>query len=218
VVSLKSLESENDFLKECSAMVDKEKIKFFDSKAWGWDRRNHLEDKLQIRKLVNKFSLKPNDLVLDIGTGNGVLLPYLSPKVNPGGRILALDISWKMIAWAKKNNRHRNLRFMNASAEAMPVKDQKLDCITCFATFAHVCDKMECLKEMARILKKGGRLYIAHLLGKKELAHHHKNTGRVVMHDILPEDSMMKKMMTACGFKNIRIIDRPDLYLASARK
>ncbi len=199
-------------------MTDKDKIKFFDAKARGWDRRNHPDDKQQIQKLVNRFSLKPNDLILDIGTGNGVLLPYLSSKVKTGGRILALDISWKMIVWAKKNNRRRNLRFLNASAEALPIKDQKLDGITCLAAFAHVCDKMECLKEMARILKKGGRLYIAHLLGKKELAHHHKNAGRAVMHDTLPADSIMKKMLMRSGFKNIRIIDRPDLYLASAQK
>jgi ubiquinone/menaquinone biosynthesis C-methylase UbiE len=199
-------------------MKDTDKVRFFDSKALGWDRRNHLDDKLQIQKLVNRFFLKPKDLVLDIGTGNGVLLPYLSPKVRPGGKILALDISWKMIAWARNSYPRRNLRFLNASAEAIPIQDQKLDCITCFAVFAHVCDKMECLKEMSRVLKKGGRLYVAHLLGKKELAHHHKNAGRAVMHDILPADSRMKKMMSACGFKNVRIIDRPDLYLASARK
>jgi ubiquinone/menaquinone biosynthesis C-methylase UbiE len=199
-------------------MRAKDKVKFFDSKAWGWDRRNHPDDKLQIQKLVAKFSLKPKELVLDIGTGNGVLLPFLSSKVKPGGRILALDISWRMIAWAKKTNHHRNLRFLNASAETLPIQDKKLDCITCFSAFAHVCDKIESLKEMARVLKKGGRLYIAHPFGKKELARHHKTAGGAVKHDTLPSDLSMKKMMLACGFKNVRIIDRPDLYLASAQK
>jgi len=199
-------------------MKDKDKVKFFDSKAIGWDRRNHPDDKLQIQKLVNRFSLKPKDLVLDIGTGNGVLLPYLSTKVKPGGRILALDFSWRMIALARKNNPKRNLGFLNASAEALPIQDQKLDCITCFSAFAHVCGKIESLKEMARVLKKGGRLYIAHPFGKKELVYHHKTTGGAVEHDTLPSDLLMKKMMMRSGFKNIRIIDRSDLYLASAQK
>ena len=199
-------------------MADRDKVNFFDSKAFGWDQRNHPDDKLQIQKMVNGFSLKPKDLVLDIGTGNGVLLPYLSAKVKPGGRILALDISWRMIALAGRNNQERNLRFLNASAEALPIQDQKLDCITCFSVFAHVCDKIESLKEMARVLKKGGRLYIAHPFGKKKLAHHHLTAGGAVKHDTLPTDSMMKKMMIRCGFKNIRIIDRADLYFASAQK
>ncbi|MFH1336173.1 MAG: methyltransferase domain-containing protein, partial [Candidatus Zixiibacteriota bacterium] len=108
--------------------------------------------------------------------------------------------------------------YLNASAEALPIQDQKLDCITCFSAFAHVCDKIESLKEMARVLKKGGRLYIAHPFGKKELNHHHKNAGGAVKHDALPPDHSMKKMMMRSGFKNIRIIDRSDLYLASAQK
>jgi len=199
-------------------MKDIKKVKFFDSKALGWDWRNHPDDKSQIQKLVNRFFLKPKELVLDIGTGNGVLLPYLSIKVKPGGIILALDFSWSMIALARKNNPKRNLGFLNASAEALPIKDQKLDCITCFSAFAHVCDKIESLKEMARVLKKGGRLYIAHPFGKKELAHHHKTAGGVVKHDTLPSDLLMKKMMMRSGLKNVRIIDRSDLYLASAQK
>jgi ubiquinone/menaquinone biosynthesis C-methylase UbiE len=71
---------------------------------------------------------------------------------------------------------------------------------------------------MSRVLKKGGRLYIAHPFGKKELAHHHKTAGGVVKHDTLPSDLLMKKMMMRSGFKNIRILDRSDLYLASAQK
>jgi hypothetical protein len=39
-----------------------------------------------------------------------------------------------------------------------------------------------------------------------------------VEHDTLPSDLSMKKMMMRSGFKNIRIIDRSDLYLASAQK
>ena len=199
-------------------MKDIAKRKFFDRKASGWDQRNHPDDKSQILTLINRFSLKPEDLVLDVGSGNGVLLPYLSAKVKRGGRIFALDFSWRMISEAQKNNRKKNVSFLNASAEALPIKDRKLDCITCFSTFAHVCEKKESLTEMARILKKGGWLYIAHPFGKKELASHHKSAGGVVKHDTLPSDPVMKKMMSCCGFKEVQIIDQPDLYLASAKK
>ena len=199
-------------------MKDIAKRKFFDRKASGWYQRNHTDEKSRIQKLINRFSLKPKDLVLDVGTGNGVLLPYLSTKVKLGGKILALDFSWRMISEAKKNNRKKNIGFLNASAEALPIKDRKLDCITCFSTFAHICEKKESLTEMARILKKGGRLYIAHPFGKKELAFHHKSAGGVVEHDTLPSDPVMKNMMRRCGFKEVQLIDQPDLYLASAKK
>ncbi len=194
------------------------KRKFFDRKAVGWDHRNHPDDTAKIREQVERFDLNPTDWILDVGTGNGVLLPFLSAKVKRGGRIFALDFSERMIFEAKSNNRKRNINFLNASVEALPIKDQKLDCITCFSMFAHVCDKKGSLREMARVLKTGGRLYIVHPLGKKELAGHHKSAGGAVEHDTLPSDPAMKKMMRDCGFHDIRIIDQPGLYWASAKR
>ncbi len=199
-------------------MKDIDKRKFFDKKAEGWDHRNHPDDKFRIKKLIDRFSLKPGDLVLDVGTGNGILLPYLGSQVKRDGKVYAIDFSWRMIFEAKKNNRKTNVRFLNASAEALPIKDSRFDCITCYSAFAHLCDKEKSLKEMARVLKRGGRLYITHPFGKKELAGHHKVAGGAVEHDTLPSDVAMKKMMRDCGFKDIRIIDQPDLYWASAKK
>lgn len=194
------------------------KREFFDQKAIGWDHRNHPDDTLKIRELIERFDLNPTDWILDVGTGNGVLLPYLSVKVKRGGRLFALDFSGKMIFQAKRNNRKRNISFLNASVESLPIKDRIFDCITCFSMFAHVCDKKGSLVEMSRVLKTGGRLYIVHPFGKKELAGHHKSAGGAVEHDILPPDKAMKKMMKDCGFHDIRIIDQPDLYWASAKR
>jgi len=199
-------------------MMDSSKREFFDRKAVGWDDRNHPDDTLKIRELIERFDLKPTDWILDVGTGNGVLLPYLSVKVKRGGRIFALDFSGRMISQAKSNNRKRNISFLNASVETLPIKDRKFDCITCFSMFAHVCNKKGSLREMSRVLKTGGRLYIIHPFGKKELAGHHKSAGGAVEHDTLPSDPAMKKMMRDCGFHDIRIIDQPGLYWASAKR
>jgi ubiquinone/menaquinone biosynthesis C-methylase UbiE len=200
-------------------MDEKLKREFFDEKAQGWDGRFHEDDEGQIRQLVERFDLKSGDRVLDVGTGNGVLLPYLLAKVGPGGRVVALDFSWNMIAEAARVQMNGGVSLLNASAEAIPLKDNTFDCVACLATFAHVCRKMEALKEMNRVLKEGsGRVYIAHLLGKKELAEHHRSAGKAVIHDILPSDSEMRGMMQEAGFKDVRIVDRPQLYLASAGK
>jgi ubiquinone/menaquinone biosynthesis C-methylase UbiE len=198
-------------------MMDSSRREFFDRKAVGWDDRNHPDDIAKIRELIERFNLRPTDWILDVGTGNGVLLPFLSAKVKRG-RIFALDFSGKMIWQAKRNHQKKNISFLNASVEALPIKDRELDCITCFSMFAHVCDKKGSLLEMSRVLKMGGRLYIVHPFGKKELAGHHKSAGGAVEHDILPPDPAMKKMMTGCGFHDIRIIDRPGLYWASAKR
>jgi len=199
-------------------MKDLSKRKFFDKEAFDWNERNRPEEKAQIQKLVERFELKSGDWILDIGTGKGILLPYLSPKIKNRGKIVALDFSWNMISFAKKMNKRQNVYFVNASVEALPIKDQKIDGITCLDTFAHVCAQIGAMKEMSRVLRKGGRLHVAHSLSKKEVASFHKKVGGAVEHDTLPSDSKMIKMMKHSGLQDVKIIDQPDLYLASARK
>ena len=199
------------------------KREFFDREAASWDDQYRKDHDLQIQELVDRFDLKGGRAVLDVGCGTGFLFPYLAEAVEQKGLILALDFSWNMISGAKKSCIHSkrknpHIRFINASVEALPLKDQTIDYITCLDTFAHVTDQRKAVGEMCRGLRKGGKLFIAHSLGKKELAERHRSVGGEVKHDTVPDNHSMQEMMKDAGLKDIKIIDQPDLYLASARK
>lgn len=190
------------------------KREFFDRYAGDWDSQHHQDHVSQIKELVERFNLKEGSTILDVGCGTGILLPYLSEK----GSVFALDFSWNMILNARKNKAKKGIHFINGSLEALPLKNQTIDYLTCLDTFAHVTDQKKALHEMSRALKKGGKLFIAHTLGKKELAEYHRLAGAEVEHDTIPEDEKMREMMRDAGLKDIEIVDQPNLYLALARK
>jgi ubiquinone/menaquinone biosynthesis C-methylase UbiE len=196
---------------------------FFNREVASWDEQYRSGHRSQIQDLVDRFDLEEGKTVLDVGCGTGILFPFLAERLRQKGLILALDFSWNMILAAKKGCLHSErerpgVLFINALVEALPLKDQTVDYITCLDTFAHVCEQKEAVGEMCRGLKKGGRLFVAHSLGKKELAERHRSAGGEVEHDILPEDHKMREMMKNAGLKEVEIIDLPDLYLASGRK
>jgi ubiquinone/menaquinone biosynthesis C-methylase UbiE len=194
------------------------KREFFDKHAVSWDGQHNQEVASQIEGLVQRFDLKEGRTVLDVGCGTGVLLPHLLKKVKEKGSLFALDFSWNMILKAKRSKAKTGTYFINGSVEALPIKDQTIDYVTCLDTFAHITDQKKAIGEMSRALKKGGQLFIAHTLGKKELAEYHRQAGAEVEHDTLPEDGKIREMMKNAGLKEIQIIDQPDLYLASGKK
>jgi ubiquinone/menaquinone biosynthesis C-methylase UbiE len=194
------------------------KREFFDRHAACWDEQYNHNVASQIEELVQRFDLQPGKTVLDVGCGTGVLLPHLLKKVKDKGLLFALDFSWSMIIKAKKNKAKMGIHFINAQVEALPIKDHTIDYVTCLDTFAHVSDQKKAVGEMSRALKKGGQLFIAHTLGKKELAEYHRLAGVEVEHDTIPEDDKLREMMKNADLRDIEIIDQPNLYLASGRK
>ena len=194
------------------------KREFFDRHAVSWDSQYNEDIASRIQELVNRFDIEEGKSILDVGCGTGILLPYLSEKVKEKGLVFAVDFSWNMIFKAKKTKQKSHIHFINAEVEALPLRDHIFDYVTCLDTFAHITNQKKAVYGMGRALKKGGRLFIAHTLGKRELAEYHRMAGVEVENDTLPEDAKMRWMMKNAGLEDIEIIDQPDLYLASGKK
>ena len=80
---------------------------YFDKAADTWDEK-FLTPKLSsfLEKFVPQFGITSGQHVLDIGTGTGVLVPYLSKAVGPEGSVVALDFSEKMVNQCKTKYSH----------------------------------------------------------------------------------------------------------------
>ena len=194
------------------------KKKYFDHHANKWDELYYQTEPEQLTDLMKRFQIRKGDWILDVGTGTGILLPHLNSLKGKEGKLFALDFSSEMLSVAKSKLPHSGIEFINSDVENMPFDDEIFDRVICFACFPHFGNKFKSLEEMSRILKKGGKLFIAHLLSSQEIKEHHFSAGEEVKDDVLPEKSAMIKMMEESKFKNIQIVDQKSLYLAQGEK
>jgi len=111
--------------------------------------------------VISLLNLKENVSMLDIGCGTGWALGQAANANDGKGTFFGVDLSEKMIEKAKENFRGReNLHFIRANAEEIPFEDSQFDIIICTNSFHHYLHPDNALKEMYRLLKTGGRLYL----------------------------------------------------------
>ncbi|MDO9574091.1 MAG: methyltransferase domain-containing protein [Candidatus Contubernalis sp.] len=90
--------------------------------------------------------------------------------------------------------------------------------VVCNSAFPHCDNKPGAMLEMARVLKRGGRLSIFHPGIRKEINHFHRQLDAPVSGDYLPSDEEITAMAQAAGLKDISITDGPRYYLMTAVK
>ncbi len=193
---------------------------FFNKAAPTWDKtfyNTKLTDFLC--GFVPKFGIKPGQKVLDIGSGTGILIPFLLDAVGSSGHVTAVDFAEQMVEICKTKYADRpNLTVMVQAAENLRLPDESFDAVTCFGLFPHLENKDLALTQFNRVLKSGGKLIIAHALSSQEIKSHHHNAAAVVAHDELPSLQEMCKMLRKAGFENVEIIDKPGCYLCVSNK
>lgn len=200
-----------------SALTDP-RAAFFDERAASWEERCYPpETRARLSELAQLFGVCKGDAVLDLGTGTGVLAPYLREAAGPDGMLLSLDVSYAMLLRAVKKEAYAGGLVMQATAMRIPVQGGSMDTVICFAAFPHFSGKLTALREMRRVLRPGGRLRIAHLLSREELSRHHGGHPAVAL-DKLPDNGAMAALFLEAGFPSPDIIDIPGRYLASAQK
>jgi ubiquinone/menaquinone biosynthesis C-methylase UbiE len=192
---------------------------FFDSSATVWEEKfatNNQPERLA--QVAEWFGAQRGEAILDVGTGTGVLLPFLGAAVGEKGRVVAMDFAFNMLKVALSRTFEVGPALVNAGVGAIPFHDGSFDKVTCFSAFPHFPDKARALGEMVRVLKRGGMLFVAHLHSVEEIAQLHGGVGEAVRKDHLPDRQAMARLMEAAGLSGIYIINEPGKFLAQGRK
>ena len=193
---------------------------YFDQLAPSWDKKVEIsEENLRwLGSVIKEFDISQESCVLDIGSGTGILLPFLLTEMGDVGRIIALDISSEMLRQSKAKGLQPTVDFAQADAIALPFADRSVDLAICNSVFPHFSDKAKALKEIARVLRNGGRLVICHTMSREMLNQLHQSIGGVVSNDLLPDEAQMRELIKQAGLKIARFVDSPKRYLVIASK
>jgi demethylmenaquinone methyltransferase/2-methoxy-6-polyprenyl-1,4-benzoquinol methylase len=114
-------------------------------------------------RAASKTGLQPGDSALDVCCGTGDLALELAKLVTPGGHVVGCDFSEPMLDLAREKTAERGadaVRFEWADALELPYDGERFDALTVGFGVRNLADLDRGLREMARVLKPGGRLVI----------------------------------------------------------
>lgn len=134
----------------------------FGSEFDGYFRAAFARSRLQAEHFIDFVAPREGDAVVEVGAGAGriTLDGGLARRVGPSGQVLATDPSSAQLEQARQRAGAEGLewvRFLRAAAEELPVASATADLVL-GSTFLHFTDPPRALREMARVIRPGGRL------------------------------------------------------------
>lgn len=157
-------------------------------------------------------SLRPGEVVVDLGCGGGLDVFLAAGKVGPTGKVIGIDMTPEMIARAIRNARDanvHNVEFHQATIENLPLPENFADCIISNCVINLAADKTAVFREMFRVLKPGGRVAVSDIALKRDLP---AELGQDLMAYVgciagAIRIADYERGLRAAGFDSVRVLD-----------
>ena len=165
-------------------MEKKDVAAFFDNCAPWWDA-DMIRNEAVIATILENAGIKAGMDVLDVACGTGVLFPdYLNRGV---ASVTGIDISPEMAKIAAS-------KFPEVTVVCGDVEetkfDRQFDAIMVYNAFPHFPEPARLIESLARLVKPGGRLSVAHSMSREKLQQHHSGRASKVSIDLIHEKEL----------------------------
>ncbi|MFF1556691.1 class I SAM-dependent methyltransferase [Streptomyces sp. NPDC058279] len=187
---------------------------FFGARAADWDRK-FPADGPAFARAVAEFGLRTGDRVLDAGCGTGRALPALRAAVGPSGTVIGADLTPQMLAAAHDAGRAGAAALLLADVTRLPLREGVLDAVFAAGLIAHLPDPESNLRELARVVRPGGRLALFHPIGRAALAARH---CRALSPDDRRAEPNLRPLLSSAGWELTSYADEDDRFLALATR
>jgi SAM-dependent methyltransferase len=148
-------------------------VEIFDAGATAENYRRYLQPVIfqpWSERLLAFVDLKPGQAVLDVASGTGVVARAAASAVGPTGRVIASDISARMLASVPLDTDPDGavISVVECSATDIPLADGAMDVVLCQQGFPFIPDRAAAAREMHRVTAPGGTIGVAvWALGKR---------------------------------------------------
>jgi arsenite methyltransferase len=150
--------------------------------------------------------------VVDLGSGGGLDVFLASKMVGPEGRAIGIDMTTAMIERSRENARqgsYTNVEFYQSTIDQIPLPDASVDCVISNCVVNLAPDKPAVFREIARVLKPGGRVALSDIALKHELPEAVAQSMAAyigcIAGAILIDD--YRAGLLAAGFQHVEIVD-----------
>lgn len=153
-------------------------------------------------EVIKNLTLKPGDVIADIGAGTGYFTRRFALAVAPQGKALGLDIEASMVEHMKQEARRLNLT--NYEPRLVKLDDpglepQSVDVVFLSNTYHHISNRVEYFGKLSKSLKPDGRIVIVDFYRKPQ------PVGPPPQQKV-SEDTIIKELRQA-GYRLIRSLD-----------
>jgi arsenite methyltransferase len=161
-------------------------------------------------------NLRAGEVVVDLGCGGGLDVFLAASKVGPNGQVIGIDMTAEMLELARKNAAKgvngrpiTNVEFHRATIDRLPLPNASVDCVISNCVINLAPDKPAVFREIARVLKPGGRMTVSDIalkkplpaeIGEDLLAYVGCISGAILIENY-------RRQLHEAGFKAVEVID-----------